>query len=111
MKSLLKLFNEVVSLFGNEKNIQLEEKVYLKYQDILKLLKSREYIRVMNASSLSGTSYLVVKNCDFDDFKQWLKGQIKETKKLKRRDWIIAIISGCIGAAVGLIPWIVSLFV
>lgn len=112
MNKKLKQLNEVVALFGDETSIQLEEGTYLKNQDMLALLQTRGYIMLKDVSTLSGTAYLVVKQYDFADFKKWLKEQIKDSKKMKRRDWTIAIISGIIGAAVGavigLIPWIVG---
>ena len=108
MNKLLKEYNEIVALFGNENSIQLEEETFLKYQDMLKMMKSRGYIGSINADNL----FIFYKNANFDDFEEWLKEQIKDSKKMKRHDWTIAIISGIIGAAVGavigLIPWIVG---
>ena len=75
---------------------------------MLKMMRSRGYIVSINADNL----FIFYKNANFDDFEEWLKEQIKDSKKMKRRDWTIAIISGIIGAAVGavigLIPWIVG---
>ena len=108
MNKLLKEYNEIVALFGNENSIQLEEETFLKYQDMLKIMKSRGYIVSINADNL----FIFYKNANFADFKKWLKEQIKDDKKIKRRDFIIALISGIVGAIVGavigLIPWIVG---
>ncbi len=110
MNSLLKQFGDIQVLFGSNNRIQIREEDFLKYQDILNLLKVRGYIVVIDTSTLSGTSYLLVKNANFSDFYIWLKQEIKNEKKVKKREWIIAIISACIGAVIGLIPWLVSLF-
>ena len=106
MNSMLRQFKEVQLLFGDDNCIQLKEVDYLKYQDMLDLMKERGYLLKVNADNM----FIYHKNANFDEFEKWLKEKIKESKKLKRRDWIIAIVSGCIGAIIGLIPWIVSLF-
>ena len=106
MNSILQQFKEVQLLFGDDNCIQLKEVDYLKYQDLLDLMKERGYLLKVNADNM----FIYYKNANFDEFEKWLKEKIKESKKLKRRDWIIAIVSGCIGAIIGLIPWIVSLF-
>ena len=106
MNSFLKQFNDVVELFGDENYIQLEEEIYLKHQDMLQLMKDRGYLLNVNADNM----FIFYKNANFDEFGSWLKEQIKESNRMKRRDWIIAIVSGCIGAVIGLIPWVVSLF-
>lgn len=111
MNSLLKQFGDIQTLFGANNCIQIKEDDFLKYQDILHLLKVRGYIVVTDTSTLSGVSYILVKNVDFGEFYIWLKQEIKNEKKLKKREWIIAIVSGSIGAIIGLIPWIVSIIV
>lgn len=81
----------------------------LRYQDILRLLKIRGYLSITDISTLSGTSYLIVKMVDFDEFETWLKSEIKKEKRLKRREWIIAIVGAAIGALIGLIPRFINL--
>lgn len=112
----IKQFNEVKELFNaskeeyNELNsITMKNDSFLRYQDILKLLKIRGYISISDISTMSGTSYLIDKMADFDEFEIWLKREIKKEKKLKRREWVIAIVSAAIGALIGLIPTFINL--
>ena len=56
MNSLLKQFGDIQVLFESNNRIQIREEDFLKYQDILNLLKVRGYIVVINTSTLSGTS-------------------------------------------------------
>lgn len=106
MKSLLNQFKDIQDMFGDKSCVQLDDDMYLKYQDILGQMEYRKYIIPINVDG----AYLYRKNAEFDEFEKWLKEEIKNNKKMNRRDWIIAIVSGSIGAAVGLIPWIISLF-
>ena len=46
---------------------------------------------------------------DFDGFEDWLNEEIKVAKRVTRREWVIGIVCAIIGAAIGLIPYIVSL--
>ena len=105
MNYILKQFNAVKVLFGDKHSIELKEETYLKYQDILGIMVERKYLWKMNADNL----FIYHKNASLDDFESWLKEEIKESNRMKRRDWKISIISGVIGAVIGLIPWIVSL--
>lgn len=109
MNGLMQQFKDVVSLFGCEETIQLGGEVFLKYQDVFDLLKSRGYITITDTSTILRNIYLVRKKCELGDFESWLKEHIKESNRMKRRDWKIAIVSGVIGAVIGLIPWIVGL--
>ena len=56
MNSLLKQFGDIQVLFESNNRIQIREEDFLKYPDILNLLKVRGYIVVINTSTLSGTS-------------------------------------------------------
>lgn len=42
----------------------------------------------------------------FENKKQYLK----EQKRITKREWIIAIVSACIGGVIGLIPTLINLF-
>lgn len=116
MHLLIKQLNEVKEIFNankekyNELNhITMQNEKYLRCQDILKLLKIRGYISITDISTMSGTSYLIVKMVGFDEFEIWLKHEIKKERRLKRREWIIAIVSAAIGALIGLIPTFINL--
>lgn len=111
----IKQFNEIKELFNASKeeynelsSIMMKNESFLRYQDILRVLEIRGYLSITDTSTLSDTSYLVVKMADFDEFETWLKSEIKKEKRLKRREWIIAIVSAAIGALIGLIPTFIN---
>ena len=78
----------------------------LRYQDILCLLEKRGYLHDFKADGVNWYRKME----DFDGFEDWLNEEIMDAKRVTRRDWAIGIICAVIGAAIGLIPYIVSLF-
>ena len=57
---------------------------------------------------------LALVSCDynednFDGFEDWLNEEIRVAKRVTRREWAIGIVCAIIGAAIGLIPYIVLL--
>ena len=106
MNFYLKQFKNIKESFDDSNCIELTEEAYLKYQDILLLLEQRGYIHNVNADN----KVLYYKKVSFGDFEVWLKAQIKENKRMKRRDWIVAIVSTLTGALIGLIPTFINLF-
>lgn len=115
MNFLLEQYNILTDKFNKFPNtgvikseINMSNSEYLQCQDILKLMKERGYISILDTSTLSGTSYLIVKKAEFDEFLIWLKHEIKRANKLKRKDYIIAIVSALIGALIGLIPTFIN---
>lgn len=49
-----------------------------------------------------------IKAAEWDGFGDWLNEMIKESNRMSRREWTIAIVSAAIGAAIGLIPTIIG---
>ena len=106
MEDIEKQYKKVKDLLGDNDVLQLKDEDALRYQDILELLEERGYVRNINADD----EFLYFKTAKWDGFEDWLKAEIKASKRMSRREWRIAIVSAVIGAAIGLIPYIVSLF-
>lgn len=51
---------------------------------------------------------MYLKQAELDGFGDWLDEMIKESNRMSRREWTIAIVSAAIGAAIGLIPTIIG---
>ena len=104
-KDIKKQYNELKALWGTEKSRNLSDEEALRYQDVLELLQERGYI--MNLR-VDGTN-LYTKRAEWDSFQDWLEQQIKTSRSLSRREWLIAIVSAGIGALLGQIPTIFNL--
>ena len=107
MADLKEQFKAIQKLLGNERDLQLTDADALRYQDILYLLEERGYLHDFQVDGAN----LYRKMEDFDGFEDWLDEEIKEAKRITRREWAIGIIGAVIGAAIGLIPTVVSLFI
>ena len=105
MVDIQKQFKKVKAILGNERTLQLTDEDALRYQDVLHLLEARGYLLDLEVDGVNWYR----KMADLDGFEDWLKEEIKEEKRLSRREWIIGIVCAVIGAAVGLIPYIISL--
>ena len=87
---------------------------YLEVKDMLNLMIEQGYVETIEYPDFEGfsqvtkTGYKLIGN--IETFNAWLHDQEKKAKKITRREWRIAIVSAIIGAAIGLIPFIVSLF-
>ena len=106
MADLKKQLKEVKKLLGGKQDLKLSDEDALRYQDILYLLEDRGYIHDFNVDGMNW--YRVM--ADLSGFEDWLKEEIKEEKCATRRELIIGIVCAVIGATIGLIPYIVSLF-
>lgn len=106
MADLKKQFKEITKLFGDKRNLQISGSDALRYQDILSLLEERGYVNNLRADGAN----LYYKLEDFDGFEDWLNEEIKESKRVTRREWAIGIVGAIIGAAIGLIPYMSTLF-
>ena len=104
-KDIKKQYNELKALWGTEKSRNLSDEEALRYQDVLELLQERGYM--MNL--LGYGTYLYTKRAEWDSFQDWLEQQIKTSRSLSRREWLIAIVSAGIGALLGQIPTIINL--
>lgn len=105
MADLKKQLKAIKKLIGNGRDLQLSDADALRYQDILFLLKQRGYLHDFQVDGAN----LYRKMEDFDGFEDWLNDEIRDSKRATRREWAIGIICAIIGAAIGLIPYIVSL--
>ena len=105
MVNIMKQYKIVKDILGDDKILKLTDEEALRYQDVLRLLETRGYIHSINADGVNWYH----KMADCDGFEEWLKEEIKEEKRLSRREWTIGIVCAIIGAAVGLIPCIVSM--
>ena len=105
MADLKKQLKAIKKLLGDGRDLQLSDADALQYQDILCLLEERGYLHDFQADGAN----LYRKMEDFDGFEDWLNEEIKVAKRVTRREWAIGIVCAIIGAAIGLIPYIVSL--
>ena len=101
-KDIKKQYNELKALWGTEKSRNLSDEEALRYQDVLELLQERGYIMNLRVDGAN----LYTKRAGFQD---WLKQQIKTSRSLSRREWLIAIVSAAIGALLGQIPSVINL--
>ena len=104
-KNIKKQYNELKALWGTKKSRNLSDEEALRYQDVLELLQERGYI--MNLR-VDGTN-LYTKRAEWDSFQDWLEQQIKTSRSLSRREWLIAIVGAGVGALLGQIPTIINL--
>ena len=106
MADLKKQLKAVKQLLGDGRDLQLSDADALRYQDILYLLEERGYLHDFKVDGAN----LNRKMEDFDGFEDWLNEEIRDAKRVTRREWAIGIICAVIGAVIGLIPYIVSFF-
>lgn len=103
MADLKKQYKALKELLGDNRDLMLTDEQALRYQDVLQLLEARGYIHDINADGMNWYR----KMAEWDGFEDWLNEELEAEKRISRREWII----GLIGAAIGLIPFIVSLFI
>ena len=104
-KDIKKQYNELKALWGTKKSRNLSNEEALRYQDVLELLQERGYIMNLRVDGAN----LYTKRAEWDGFQDWLKQQIKTSRSLSRREWLIAIVGAGIGALLGQIPTIINL--
>lgn len=105
MADLKKQLKAIKKLLGDGRNLQLSDADALRYQDILYLLEERGYLRDFQVDGAN----LYRKLEEFDGFEDWLNEEIKDAKRVTRREWAIGIVCAIIGAVIGLIPYIATL--
>ena len=105
MADLKKQLKAIKKQLGDGRDLQLSDADALRYQDVLFLLEQRGYLHDFQVDGAN----LYRKMEDFDGFEDWLNDEIRDSKRATRREWAIGIICAIIGAAIGLIPYIVSL--
>lgn len=106
MADIKKQLKAIKTLLGEERDLKLSDDDALRYQDVLLLLEDRGYIHDFHVDGMNW--YRVM--ADFSGFEDWLNEELKEAKRATRREWIIGIVCAIVGAAIGLIPYLVSLF-
>ena len=106
MADLKKQLKAIKKILGDGRDLQLSDVDALRYQDILYLLEERGYLHDFKVDGAN----LYRKIEEFDGFEDWLNEEIKEANRVTRREWAIGIVCAVIGAAIGLIPYIVTLF-
>ena len=105
MADLKKQLKAIKKLLGDGRNLQLSDADALRYQDILYLLEERGYLLDFQVDGAN----LYRKLEEFDGFEDWLNEEIKDAKRVTRREWAIGIVCAIIGAVIGLIPYIATL--
>lgn len=105
MADLKKQLKAIKKLLGDGSNLQLSDADALRYQDILYLLEERGYLHDFQVDGAN----LYCKLEEFDGFEDWLNEEIKDAKRVTRREWAIGIVCAIIGAVIGLIPYIATL--
>ena len=102
LADIKKQYEKLRDILGDKDTLELSYEDDLRCQDALSLLKSR----ILDASTLCEKRY--IKAAEWDGFEDWLNEMIKESNRMSRREWTIAIVSAAIGAAIGLIPTIIG---
>lgn len=112
---------------GNDTNVTLTKRQYKQYIEIRDYFEKNNYMMLSNDDDVRMREVLIllemlgyIKRVEMDNtntyrntadlklFAEWHKDMVREERKLKKREWKIAIISAIIGAAIGLIPSIIS---
>lgn len=96
LADIKKQYEKLKNLMGDEEAFDLSDEDALRCQDALSLLKSRNYI--LDASTLCEKRY--IKAAELDGFGDWLNEAIKESNRLKLREWLIAIVGAAVGAII-----------
>lgn len=104
LADIKKQYEKLKNLMGDEEAFDLSDEDALRCQDALRLLVARSYLYDVNADGAN----LYFKEAELDGFGDWLDEMIKESNRMSRREWTIAIVSAAIGAAIGLIPTIIG---
>ena len=104
LTDIKKQYEKLKAIIGDENSFDLSDEDALRCQDALNLLVERGYLYDVNADGAN----LYLKQAELDGFGDWLDEMIKESNRMSRREWTIAIVSDAIGAAIGLIPTIIG---
>lgn len=96
LADIKKQYEKLRDILGDKDTLELSYEDDLRCQDALSLLKSRNYI--LDASTLCEKRY--IKAAEWDGFGDWLNEAIKESNRLKLREWLIAIVGAAVGAII-----------
>ena len=91
-----KQYEKLKNLMGDEEAFDLSDEDALRCHDALSLLVERGYLYDVNADGAN----LYLKQAELDGFGDWLNEAIKESNRLKLREWLIAIVGAAVGAII-----------
>lgn len=101
-----KLYSQLKEQFKNSGALQFSQEEFVPYRSVVEKLAEVDAVIPVYADF-----YVFLKKGEsFDYYLVEEKEARKEERKLSRREWRIAIVSAVLGAVIGLIPYIVSLF-
>ena len=104
MWNIQKQFKKLKKITDGNRDIQLTDEDALQYQDVLMLLEERGYIHDLEADGMNWYRKIV----EWEGFEEWLDGQIKESNRVSRREYIIGIVCAIVGALIGLVPYFIQ---
>lgn len=104
LTDIKKQYEKLKAIIGDEDSFDLSDEDALRCQDALSLLIERGYLYDVKADGAN----LYLKEAELDGFGDWLNEMIKESNRLSRREWAIALVGAVVGAAIGLIPTIIG---
>ncbi len=104
MRNIQKQFKKLKKITDGNRDIQLTDEDALQYQDVLMLLEERGYIHDLEADGMNWYCKIV----EWEGFEEWLDGQIKESNRVSRREYIIGIVCAIVGALIGLVPYFIQ---
>ena len=96
LTDIKKQYEKLKAIIGDENSFDLSDEDALRCQDALNLLVERGYLYDVNADGAN----LYLKQAELDGFGDWLNEAIKESNRLKLREWLIAIVGAAVGAII-----------
>lgn len=99
------IYKEIKNKFCTGTSLCIRNDNYLKCKDVFDLLIEREIVKKISVSN----THMFFKIGSFEVFEEWMSNLEKEERKMSRREWKIAIISGGIGSLISFIPDIINL--
>lgn len=96
LTDIKKQYEKLKAIIGDEDSFDLSDEDALRCQDALHLLVERRYLYDVNADGAN----LYLKEAELDGFGDWLNEAIKESNRLKLREWLIAIVGAAVGAII-----------
>ena len=96
LTDIKKQYEKLKNLMGDEEAFDLSDEDALRCHYALSLLVERGYLYDVNADGAN----LYLKQAELDGFGDWLNEAIKESNRLKLREWLIAIVGAAVGAII-----------
>lgn len=98
LTDIKKQYEKLKTLLDGD-SLELSDEDAMRCQDALHLLVERGYLYDVNADGAN----LYIKEAELDGFGDWLDEMIKESKRLKKRELCIALISAAASAVLSAI--------